>query len=61
MREWLAKARKATGKSQQELADEIGIAQSTLGSIESGNRNPSVELAKKIAAALNFPWTRFFE
>lgn len=61
MREWLAEMRKATGKSQKELASEAGIAQSTLGSIESGNRNPSVELAKKIAAVLDFPWTRFFE
>lgn len=59
MRRWLTEIR--GGRSQYTVADEIGIAQSTYASIESGSRNPSVEMAKKIAAALGFDWTRFYE
>ena len=29
--------------------------------IENGNANPSVKVAKKIAAVLGFDWTMFFE
>jgi putative transcriptional regulator len=29
--------------------------------VENGNANPSVEVAKKIAAVLGFNWTLFFE
>jgi len=29
--------------------------------IENGNANPSVKVAKKIAAVLGFDWTRFFD
>ena len=49
------------GRSQSKVAKEIGIAQSTYASIETGYRTPSVETAKKIADVLGFPWTRFFE
>lgn len=48
-------------KSQQAVADEIGIAQSTYASIEVGSRKPSVTMAKRIAAVLGFDWTRFYE
>lgn len=59
MLEWLVEKR---GKrTQQAVADEIGIAQSTYGSIEVGSRRPSVDTAKKIAAVLGFEWTRFFD
>lgn len=57
--EWLKEIRGA--KSQQAVADEIGIPQSTYASIEVGIRNPSVKMAKRIAAALGFDWTRFYE
>jgi len=29
--------------------------------IENGNANPSVKVAKKIAAVLGFDWTRFYD
>ena len=59
MRKWLIELRGE--RSQQSVADEIGISQSAVASIEAGIRNPSVEMAKKIAGALGFAWTRFFE
>ena len=59
MRDWLVALR--AGRSQSKVAKEIGIAQSTYASIETGYRTPSVETAKKIADVLEFPWTRFFE
>lgn len=56
---WLAEIR---GKrSQQSVADEIGMSQSGYASIETGARTPSVPMAKRIAAVLGFEWTRFFE
>lgn len=56
---WLAEVR---GKrSQQSVADEIGMSQSGYASIETGARTPSVPMAKRIAAVLGFEWTRFFE
>lgn len=59
MRDWLVKIRGS--KSQYKVAEEIGIAQSTYASIEIGSRNPSVEMAKRIAEKMGFDWTRFYE
>ena len=38
--------------TQKELADRIGIKQSNISRLESGNYNPSLEFLKKIASAL---------
>ncbi len=59
MRKWLIELRGE--RSQQNVADEIGISQSAVASIEAGTRNPSVDMAKKIAKVLGFEWTKFFE
>lgn len=59
MKEWLREIRGE--KSTYDVAKEIGIAQSTYFSIETGARRPSVDMAKRIAAALGFEWTRFFD
>lgn len=59
MRKWLAEKR--GNKSQYKIAKEIGIPQSTYASIECGNRNPSVQMAKRIAQAMGFEWLLFFE
>ena len=59
MLQWLAEVRGNT--SQAKIAKQIGIAQSTYASIESESRRPSVKMAKRIAAALGFEWTKFFE
>lgn len=59
MLDWLVAIR--GDRSQYKVAEEIGIAQSSYASIETGARRPSVEMAKKIATVLGFEWTRFFE
>lgn len=52
--------RKAAGKSQAEVAEDIGISRAAYSNIENGKRNPSVEVAKRIAAVLGFDWTRLY-
>lgn len=63
MRKWLVSIRKEAKKSQQAVAKEAGISQSYYAAIETGIRgNPlSVPVAKAIATALSFDWTRFYE
>ena len=45
--------RKYRGLTLQELADQVGISKSYLSQIESGNRNGSTNVLKRIVAALN--------
>lgn len=61
MRDWLKKKRLEEGKTQAEVAKKAGIARTTYAMIEQGERDPSVTVATKIAEALNFEWTLFFE
>lgn len=49
----LKAAREALGLSQKEVAERIGVANSTYSLYESGNREPNVQTIKKIAAVLN--------
>lgn len=37
------------GKTQEEIAEELKISQSTYGNYEAGNRKPSIEMIAKIA------------
>ena len=60
-RQWLADIRTNRGKTQLEVARAVGLSQSGYANIEVGLRMPSVETAKRIAAALGFEWIRFFE
>lgn len=46
--------------SQQQLAELVGCSRQTIISIESGCKNPSVELALKISHALNTPMDQIF-
>lgn len=41
--------REKKGISQKALADDLGIAQSTVGNWESGTREPNFDMLKKIA------------
>jgi len=59
LRKWLLDLRK--GRTQAEVAKEAGITQQMYSFIELGERRPSVEVAKKIAAVMGFHWTKFFE
>lgn len=61
MRTWLAEMRNKKGLTQEEVANLCGIARTTYAMIEQEHRKPSVNVAKKIAAAFNFNWTIFFE
>ncbi|ADO57467.1 MULTISPECIES: helix-turn-helix transcriptional regulator [Paenibacillus] len=59
-REWLVKLRNDANKTHDEVATKVKISRQYYGMIESGIRNPSVDLAKKIASFLEFEWTLFF-
>lgn len=47
--------------SQLEVAELVGISQSHYCEIENRTATPSVAVAKAIARALDFDWTRFYE
>lgn len=48
-------ARESASLTQTKLAKESKISLSTLSCIESGKRNPTKEVARRIAKALNIP------
>ena len=59
-RHWLKQIREAKGLEQKEVAQKIKKTQAHYSYIESGDRNPTVELAQKIADVLDFDWVMFF-
>ena len=62
MRTWLKELRtKSSYMTQKELAARVGISRTMITEIENGKANPSVDVAKKIAAVLGFDWIRFYE
>jgi len=58
---WFKRTRKEKGFTQEELAAKIGVTRQHIGLIENGVVAPSVEVAKKIAAVLDFDWVKFFD
>ncbi|MBI4855820.1 MAG: helix-turn-helix transcriptional regulator [Acetobacterium woodii] len=60
MKKWLIDYRDKNGLSQSELAVKVRVSREYISMIENGNRNPSVEVAKRIANALGFEWEYFF-
>lgn len=52
--------REAKGLTRTDIIKKIGITQQAYNYIENNNRNPSVELAQKIADVLDFDWTMFY-
>ena len=61
VRSWLIKARAERDMTQGDVAAAAGISQPSYFEIEKGISNPRIETAKKIGAALGFPWTRFYD
>jgi len=61
MRQWLYDIRQRLGLTMLEAATKAEISESYYSMIENGHRNVSVPTAKKIAKALGFHWTKFFE
>ena len=59
MRNWLKKAR--GNRSRKEVAKNVGISESFYLKIETGERNCSVVVAKKVAKFLGFDWQKFYE
>lgn len=59
MRKWLIDIR--NGRAQAQIAEAVGISQQMYSAIEVGERRPSVDVAKKIAAVLGFEWTLFYQ
>lgn len=59
--EWLARCRKEKGLTQKAVSEKIGVAPPTYWAYEHGKIKPSPRTAKKLAAVLGIPWTRFFE
>lgn len=53
MRTRLISLRKERNMTQQEIADLLGITRSFYGMIETGDRNPTLDLAKRIAELFN--------
>lgn len=47
--------------TQQQLAEKIGVDRTLVSKIECGAASPSVGVAKRIASALGFDWTLFYE
>ena len=60
-REWLIKLREKKELTQSQVATLCNTTQITICHIENGARRPSPELAKKLAKALGFEWTKFYE
>lgn len=60
MRDWLIALREQKKYTQKEVAERIYVSQPSYCNIESGARRPSVDTAKRIAAMLDFDWTRFY-
>lgn len=48
----IVSARVEQNITQKELADRIGIKQSNISRLESGNHNPSLEFLRKVATGL---------
>lgn len=60
-RQELEAKRKKLKKTQGQVADDVGISRAYYSMIEAGKKTPSPPVAKKIASALGFDWTIFFE
>lgn len=57
----LKELREAQRLSQEKLAEIVGVNRSTISMIEIGINKPSVDLAKRLGAALRCDWPIFFD
>lgn len=60
-RQWLIDRRKELKLRQVDIADQLDITRSFYTQIESGIRQPSVKVAKKLGKLLEIDWTKFYE
>jgi len=61
MRTWLMERRKLMRLTQKEVADMAHMSQPSYYAIEAGKSTPRPMAAKRIAAALRFDWTKFYD
>jgi putative transcriptional regulator len=47
--------------TQQQLADRVGVSRQTVNAIEGGKYSPSLEIAFRIARALEAPFEEVFQ
>lgn len=60
-RQWLKDIRTKKKIFQKDIAAVANITAQQYSAIETGARNPSTDVAKKIGEFLGFSWTLFFE
>jgi len=53
--------RQEAHESQEDFADRCGLHRTYVGSIERGEKNITVETAKKLCDAFGIPLSRFFQ
>ena len=61
MRDWFKTIRANRGLTQADIAGMASVDVTTISKIELGERQPSVEVAKRIATVLGFDWTLFYQ
>ncbi|OYD07897.1 helix-turn-helix domain-containing protein [Paludifilum halophilum] len=59
-RKWLIKLRTEAGFTQKQLAEIVGISHNYLCEIELGYKNPSGQVANRIASVLLFDMALFY-
>jgi transcriptional regulator with XRE-family HTH domain len=60
VRNWLRSIREIKGYSEKKVANLVGISQPMYHCIETGEKNPRVQTAQRIAKVLGFDWQLFF-
>ena len=60
MKNRLEELRKRRGIKQEELANALEVSRQTIGSLENGRYNPSIQLAFKIAKYFNMSIEEIF-
>ena len=60
MKNRLEELRKQRGIKQEDLANALEVSRQTIGSLENGRYNPSIQLAFKIARYFNMSMKKFF-
>ena len=60
MKAWLQAKRQEEGLSTYQAAERAGIAQSYYAMIESGERSPRVDVARRLGSVMGFDWRRLY-
>lgn len=60
-REWLKAIRLERHMTLQEASEKVNISWQSFAYYESGERTPTVAMAKQIGALLDFDWTLFYK